>query len=206
MQHEPTKSRPRAWRARWAAVGAAVAVMVGGGGLFVANAAQSGPGSTFVPIEPARVLDTRVQPCSDGSFGSGLFADQLGFTFNVVGSADPCNLEPDAVPAGATAVVLNVTVVRPTGAGFVSVRPWKSYDFVLPTISQLNFEAGEVAPNAVTVALPVDGEQAGAIELYYGSRCQCPKEELPLPSPHYTEILIDVMGYYVGSAPMVVPE
>lgn len=206
MHDEPTTKRRTEWRVRWAAVGAAVAIVVGSGGLLVATAAPSEPGSTFVPIEPARVLDTRVQPCPDGAFSSGLFADQLGYTFNVVGSADGCNLEPDAVPVGATAVVLNVTVVRPTGAGFVSVRPWKSGELVVPTISQLNFEAGEVAPNSVTVGLPVDGEQPGAIELYYGSRCQCPKELLPLPGPHYTNILIDVMGYYVGSPPVFVSE
>ena len=181
MQHEPIESRPKAWRARWAAVGAAVAVVLGGGGLFVANAAQSGPGSTFVPIEPARVLDTRNFDSFDpvDCWTGGPYADQPGITFKVVGSTDVCNLAPNAVPEGATALVLNVTVVRPTGAGFVSVRPARSDDFVEPSISQLNFEAGEVAPNAVTVGLPVDGDQAGAIELYYGSRCQCPLEVLP---------------------------
>ena len=205
MRHDPTPSRPRPWRARWAAVGAAVAITVGGGGLFVATAAPSEPGSTFVPIEPARVLDTRVE-CSDGDVRQ-LFADQIGLSFNMVGSADTCNLQPDTVPVGATAVVLNVTVVRPTGAGFVSVRPWTSDAgaYVPPTVSHLNFEAHEVAPNAVTVALPVDGEWAGVIELYYRSRCQCPLEELPLPGPHITDIVVDVMGYYVGSAPILVP-
>ena len=203
MQHEPTKSRQ--WRARWAAVGAAVAVMVGGGGLFVATAAPSDPGSTFVPIEPARVLDTRVE-CSDGD-SRQLFADQIGLSFNMVGSEDNCNLQPDTVPVGATAVVLNVTVVRPTDAGFVSVRPWtgNAEDYAPPTVSHLNFESNDVEPNAVTVGLPVDGEWAGTIELYYESRCQCPLEELPVLSPHITDILIDVMGYYVGSAPVAVP-
>jgi hypothetical protein len=206
MQHEPTKSRPTAWRARWAAVGAAVAVIVGGGGWFVATAAPSEPGSTFVPIEPTRVMDTRAE-CPDGQFLQ-LFADQVGLSFNMVGSANGCNLQPDTVPVGATAVVLNVTAVRPTGAGYVSIRPWTSNaeDYVPPTVSHLNFEAGEVAPNSVTVGLPVDGEWAGVIDVYYGSRCQCPLEELPVLSPHNIDILIDVMGYYVGSAPMVVPE
>jgi hypothetical protein len=180
--------------------------MVGGGGLFVATAAPSEPGSTFVSIEPARVLDTRVE-CPDGDVRQ-LFADQRGLSFTMVGSADGCNLAPGTVPVGATAVVLNVTVVRPTGAGYVSVRPVKPFEdeYVPPTVSHLNFQAGEIAPNAVIVGLPVDGESAGSIELYYGSSCECPLEELPLPSPHQTDILIDVMGYYVGSAPAVVPK
>ena len=199
MQHDPTKTRP--WRARWAAVGAAVAVVVGGGGLFVVTAAQSAPGSTFVPIEPARVLDTRLE-CPDGDVRQ-LFADQIGLSFNVVGAEDNCNRRPDAVPVGATAVVLNVTAVRPTGAGYVSIRPWTSNaeDYVPPTVSHLNFEAGEVSPNSVTVGLPVDGEWAGVIDVYYGSRCECPLEELPIPTPHSTGIVIDVMGYFVDGVP-----
>ncbi len=43
-------------RSRWAAIGAAVAVSLGGGAVFVANAVVGG--STFVPIEPCRLLDT----------------------------------------------------------------------------------------------------------------------------------------------------
>lgn len=35
--------RRRLWRSRWAAMGAAVAVTLGGGGFFVANAASSAP-------------------------------------------------------------------------------------------------------------------------------------------------------------------
>lgn len=169
----------------------------------MASAASSEAGSTFIPIEPARVLDTRVE-CPDGD-ALQLFADQIGLSFNMVGSEDNCNLKPDSVPAGATAVVLNVTVVRPTGAGYVSVRPWTSNaeDYVPPTVSHLNFESNDVAPNAVTVGLPLEGEWAGVIDVYYGSRCQCPLEELPVLSPHTTDLVIDVMGYYVGGAPAV---
>jgi hypothetical protein len=206
MQHMTTKSRSAAWRVRWAAVGAAVAVTVGVGGFFAATAAPAEPGSTFVPVEPARVLDTRVE-CPDGDVRQ-VFADQIGLSFNMVGAEDNCNLQPDTVPAGATAVVLNVTAVRPTGAGYVSVRPWTgdAADYVPPTVSHLNFESGDVAPNAVTVGLPLDGEWAGVIELYYGTRCQCALELLPVPRLHSTDILIDVMGYYVGSPPVVVAE
>jgi hypothetical protein len=39
--------RPGLWRSRWAAFGAAVAVSLGGGGLFVASAAEPGPASAY---------------------------------------------------------------------------------------------------------------------------------------------------------------
>ncbi|HYN32842.1 MAG TPA: hypothetical protein VES40_09465, partial [Ilumatobacteraceae bacterium] len=46
------------WRSRWAAVGAAVAVTLGGGGMVVVNAASGVP-SSVVTIDPVRILDTR---------------------------------------------------------------------------------------------------------------------------------------------------
>ena len=45
-------------RSRWAAVGAAVAVTFGAGGLFAAQAATT-PTSVSVPVDATRVLDTR---------------------------------------------------------------------------------------------------------------------------------------------------
>jgi hypothetical protein len=45
-------------RTRWAAIGAAVAVSLGGGTLLVANAAS--PGVGFKSITPCRLLDTRL--------------------------------------------------------------------------------------------------------------------------------------------------
>ena len=54
------------WRSRWAAVGAAMAVAVGFGGLVTGSVAapSSGPGSagSFKPIAPVRILDTRPAP------------------------------------------------------------------------------------------------------------------------------------------------
>ena len=45
-------------RSRWAAIGAAVAVSLGAGTLFVASAADSEP-SSFVAVTPTRIVDTR---------------------------------------------------------------------------------------------------------------------------------------------------
>ena len=47
-------------RVRWAAIGAAVAVTVGGGALGVVNATvTSGARAVFIPITPCRLFDTR---------------------------------------------------------------------------------------------------------------------------------------------------
>ena len=69
------------------------------------------------------------------------------------------------VPDGATGVILNVTVVGPTAAGFVSIRPADAPG--VPTTSSLNFNAGDVIPNSVTVQMPTSGGDAGKIEITY---------------------------------------
>jgi len=120
------------WRTRWAAIGAAVAVTLGGGGLFVVNAA-SGPASSVVTIDPVRILDTRTDVGLVGPFVSG-----VSRKLQVAGGA---------VPAGATGVLLNVTVVAPSAAGFLSVRPGDATG--APSTSSLNFVAGDVVPNSV---------------------------------------------------------
>ena len=56
-------------RSRWAAIGAAIAVTLGGGGIFVANAASSVP-STVVTVDPVRILDTRTDVGLPGPFVS----------------------------------------------------------------------------------------------------------------------------------------
>ena len=88
------------------------------------------------------------------------------------------------VPDGATGVVLNVTVVGPTAAGFVSIRPADAPG--VPTTSSLNFIAGDVIPNSVTVQMPTSGNDAGKIEITY--------DAFGNAGPT-TEMLVDVVGY-----------
>ena len=89
------------------------------------------------------------------------------------------------VPAGATAIVANVTAVFPTTAGFVSVRPGTATGN--PTTSNLNFTAGGVVmPNSVTVELPTSGAQAGQVQLWFQGLD---------PGCHH-RLLVDIVGYY----------
>lgn len=100
--------------------------------------------SYFVPLNPARVLDTR-----DGTGGNiSALASQTYTELNVTGVG--------GVPeTGATAVVLNVTVDQPATAGFITA--WPSGE-PQPLVSNLNFVAGQTVPNLVTVKLGPNGK------------------------------------------------
>lgn len=100
-------------------------------------------GARFTPVDPWRVLDTRVN---------------TGATDPVSPSA-PIRVDlGDRVPADATAVVLNVTAVDPAGDGWVRVYPTPSGAQAAPAVSNLNVVAGVTQANAVTVALGAGGD------------------------------------------------
>jgi hypothetical protein len=181
----PNRLRPRLWRSRWAAIGAAVAVTLGGGGLFVANAASSAP-SSVVTIDPVRILDTRTDVGLDGPFVSGE-SQKLQVTGPVPTTTGTPPGTQTPVPLGATGVLLNVTVVRPSTDGFLSVRPGDATGS--PETSSLNFTAGTNVPNSVQVGLPTAGANAGQIDIVAGGQAE--------PT---TEVLIDVVGYMVEGA------
>jgi hypothetical protein len=163
--------RGRLWRSRWAAIGAAVAVTLGGGGMFAVQAASSEP-SSVVTIDPVRILDTR-DPNNIGL--PGPFVSAVSQKLQVTGAA---------VPTGATGVLLNVTVVGPSADGFLSVRPGDATG--APTTSSLNFTAGDIVPNSVQVGLPTTGANTGQIDITYDAFGQAGPT---------TDVLIDVVGY-----------
>jgi hypothetical protein len=59
-----------------------------------------------------------------------------------------------AVPTGAAAATMNVTVTGPASAGYMTVYPC---DAPRPTASNLNYATDETVPNLVTVKLATDG-------------------------------------------------
>jgi hypothetical protein len=180
----PNEPRRRLWRSRWAAIGAAVAVTFGGGGLFVANAASSPP-SSVVTIDPVRILDTR-DPVNVGL--PGPFVSAVSQKLQVTGPVPTTTGPQTPVPLGATGVLLNVTVVDPSADGFLSVRPGDATG--APTTSSLNFKAGDIVPNSVQVGLPTAGANAGQIDITY--------DAFGVAGPT-TEVLIDVVGYLAAA-------
>jgi hypothetical protein len=168
-------------RTRWVAFGAVIALTMGALGMPVALAdVTSGDKSVFVEVTPTRIADTRVDLGITNKLSSG-----SPKVLQVTGSVPIApSGSATVVPDGATAVVLNVTAVKPSRAAYVAVRPGNPAG--TPTTSSLNVLAGAIVPNAVTVGLPTSGGNAGKIQIWYQAS----------GGPGTTDILVDVVGYY----------
>lgn len=126
--------------------------------------APTAPGA-FVPMNPTRLLDTRVRLGAPGPIAGRRQID--------------AQITNATIPAGrAAAVVLNVTVVNPGAAGYLSVFPTQSGD---ASVSSLNFIAHQTVANLVTVRLG----SGGKVSLFNGAT---------LP----TNVIADVAGYYLA--------
>ncbi|MGE0877889.1 MAG: hypothetical protein AB7L13_12780 [Acidimicrobiia bacterium] len=138
-----------------AALGAIAAVTIGS---LTARADVAQTNSTFEPLTPARILDTR----TSGALGADSQID-----LQVVGQG--------GVPAGATAVVVNLTVTEPDASSYLTLWPTGE---PRPEASNINFVAGRTIANLVTVKLSADGRLT--IYNFAGS----------------VHVLVDVNGYY----------
>ena len=123
-------------------------------------ASPSGPAVRFQPLTPTRVVDTRV------SVGATRLQNGVTKTIQISGRG--------GVPAGASAISANLTIVGPQSGGYLTV--WNcSAD--RPVVSTVNFSAGEVAPNAASVPLDSGGRVC-------------------VNATATTDLIIDVNGYY----------
>jgi hypothetical protein len=151
---------------------------------MVADAASSEP-SSFVSVDPARILDTR----TDVGL-SGPFVRNVGQKLRVTGSVPtqpPGNVPPTnqtVVPAGATAVTMNATVVTPRTGGFLAIRPGDATG--TPATSNINLNPFQTLANSITVQLPTSGSAAGTIDIFIDGVVD--------------DVLIDIVGYYVPTA------
>ncbi|HEX7442700.1 MAG TPA: hypothetical protein VF320_02370, partial [Acidimicrobiales bacterium] len=129
---------------------------------------STGSGSLYNPVNPARVLDSRV---AGGPYAFPWSAGEAR-TVQVAGVAN------SGVPAsGVTAVVVNLTVTDTTAAGYATVYPTTS---PLPNASNLNWGPRETRPNLVSVPVGPDGRIA--IWNAVGS----------------ADFIVDVVGYYAA--------
>jgi hypothetical protein len=112
--------------------------------------AVSAPGAAsdgFVPLVPARLLDTRTgQPTIDCAFVGGGRVGGTSVQLVVAGRG--------GVPADARAVVLNLTATDATAAGYVTAFPCGGG---IPLASNVNFVARETRANAAIVEVGVGG-------------------------------------------------
>jgi hypothetical protein len=124
-------------------------------------------GSTYVPLAPARILDSR-----DGTGSLGIFRSHIAQTFGVTGQG--------GVPSNATAVTGNLTVTQQTSLGYLSIGPVAMNN---PTSSTLNFPTNDDRANGVTVALGT----GGTLSVTYAA---------PTSGPT-AQVIFDVTGYFV---------
>jgi hypothetical protein len=127
------------------------------------DATTGGTGSLFTAVTPNRILDTR----SSTPVGANQF-----IAVQVAGVGGVPTMASTIPPK---AVVLNVTAVGPSAAGYLTVWP----DGVTrPGTSDLNFNSGKTVPNLVVVQVGTTGK----VDVYntFGN----------------TNVLIDVMGWY----------
>jgi hypothetical protein len=128
-------------------------------------------GAGFADTSPRRVMDTRVG---------------IGVHGGAVPPRGTVTLAVPGLPAGTTAVTLNVTAVAPTRAGFLTVFPAATRR---PNASTLNFSARQTIPNMVTVAVGTGGRVS-----FYNHTGS-------------TQLVADLAGYYVRPVPFApVPE
>jgi hypothetical protein len=103
-------------------------------------ASATGPfGARFVPVVPARLLDTRTAAAKVGA-GATVAVPVLG--------------RGGLSLAGVTAVTLNVTATDAEAPGYLTAFPCGTNP---PLASTVNYDAGAVVPNAVTVAVGTAG-------------------------------------------------
>ncbi len=112
----------------------AVAQRVGGDAALPAATAGAG---RFVPLTPERIIDTRVDAPGRRPDGA-----EVAVTFG------------NRLPAGATAVALNITAAGPSAPGYLTARPCgRSSD-----ASTVNYRAGGARAAMTVVPLGADGK------------------------------------------------
>ena len=159
-------------RSRWAAIGAAIAVTLGGGGLIGVSASNSS--STLVPVAPVRVLDTRSSDLVGHIDNGATITVQITGAINTVSEGTET-----VVPVGASAVIGNLTLTETSAnnyGGFATIYPCGTR----PDASNINFTSNQTVANAVAVPL----SSTGTVCIYvYGT----------------AHVLFDVSGYYTKS-------
>jgi hypothetical protein len=140
---------------------------LGGAGLYDALAA------------PVRICDTRAGNPSNLSAPNNQCngAANAGMTLRTAGTIAVRVGGLDGIPAGATAAVLNVTVVNPVAPGFLTIYPQGGAQ---PGASNLNYTTNQVTANRVIVPLSGSGE----ISVY---------------SSASADVVVDVSGYYTAT-------
>ena len=157
-----------------ALAGPAVAATAAGAAPTYQPAAET----TYVPITPCRILDTRV---GTGVDGTPLTSSETR-TYRVGGAAGfPAQGGRAAgcgIPVGAGSVAGTITAIDPVGGGFV--RAWPPHCLSRPR-PNLNYRGAPIS-TGVTLSIDPSTAEALAVKNYGGT----------------TGLVIDISGYYVA--------
>ncbi|MBA3323604.1 MAG: hypothetical protein H0T45_19455 [Pyrinomonadaceae bacterium] len=131
---------------------------------------QGQPG-VYQSFQPCRMVDTR-NP--DGPFGGPKLAAGGTRNLSLVPSGGDCG---DTLPAGVTALAINMTITGTENAGFLTVWPGGQAQ---PNSSVINWSSsGTTIANAIIVPVGADG----SINIF---------------ASQATHVLLDVSGYYLN--------
>ena len=134
-----------------------------------ASAATLAEAASFFTLPPCRLLDTR-DP--DGPYGGPQLTSGIERTFDAAGQC--------GIPTTATALSVNITVVSPSGDGYMTLAPG---GLPVPGTSTVNFSAGQTRANNAMLRL--------------GSMTGRPFKVLPVVTGNGTvHLLVDVNGYF----------
>jgi hypothetical protein len=128
-------------------------------------------GSTYVPITPNRVLDTR----------PGITIGLSGpFSHGVARSWQVAGFSSGDIPTNAIAVTGNLTVANQTAGGYVSVTSSPNNN---PSSSTINFPVGDNRANNLTIPIAPGGKISAVYRATAGKT---------------THLIFDVTGYFVA--------
>jgi hypothetical protein len=127
----------------------------------------------LIGLTPCRIVDTRGNGFT-GAYGPPSLAQGSPRDFALFGKC--------GIPASAGVVSLNVTVTNTQGPGFISIYPTGTSQ---PTVSTLNYVAGQTVANAAVVPIGSVGA-GGAVTVVAGVSG--------------ADLIIDVNGYYGAPA------
>ena len=178
LQDNPTATPAAIWTALSAnaTTGAVTGLLSGDPNKLLSIPGVAPTGPAYVPLSPARLMDTRPGEATIDMAYSGIGQRPAGSVTELVVTGR------GGVDAAANAVVLNVTIVSPTGGGFATIYPCGTTQ---PTASNLNYTTGQTIPNAVIAKIGT----AGKVCLYTNAP---------------TQFVVDVAGYFTNS-PAYVP-
>jgi hypothetical protein len=124
------------------------------------------PPTDFFTLPPCRVIDTRAAAGPLGGPALAAGADRVFLVFSACG-----------IPATAKAISVNLAVTGATAGGNVRLHPGGS---PIPTISSLNYSAGQTRSNNAIVSLNSAGEMAVFVSQPSGT----------------VDFILDVNGYF----------